>query len=370
MTAFGAFITKEIKHIFRDKRTLIVLFGIPIAQLLIFGYAVRNEISNTSTAVLDFSKDNVSREIIDKIFSSSYFNLERYLDSPEEIEELFRKGEVKQVIVFESDFGDKLKREGKASIQIINDASNPNMATLMNSYATAIINDYSATLAEKSSPGAKPVISTEIKMLYNPELKSSNMFVPGLVTMILMLISALMTSITMTREKETGTMEVLLVSPLSPLTIVAGKVIPYIVLAFVNGMSVLLLAIIIFGVPFAGSVAVFMVMTFLYILTALSFGLLISTLTDSQQVAMLICLAGLLMPTMLLSGFIYPIENMPQPLQYAAHIFPATYFLSAIKSIMLKGTSFEYVAKEAAVLLSMTIVLLLLSVKKFKTRLE
>lgn len=365
MTSFGAFVIKEVKHIFRDKRTLLVLFGIPIAQLLIFGYAVRNEISDVDIAVLDKSKDNITRELTDKLVSSPYFHLACYLDSDDEIEHIFQSGVAKQAIVFESGFADRLSREGVASIQLINDASNPNMATMMNSYSSAIIMDYAIQRFQ-----SKQIITTEVKMLFNPELKSSNMFVPGLVTLILMLISALMTSISITREKETGSMEVLLVSPLSPAVIILGKVIPYIVLAVFNALSVLVLAIIVFGMPFVGSVGVFSLLTFLYIIAALALGLLISTVTNTQQIAMMICLIGLLLPTMLLSGFIYPIENMPSWLQYVTQIFPATYFLRAIKGVMLKGAGIEYVWKEISVLAGMTVLLILLSIAKFKTRLE
>jgi ABC-2 type transport system permease protein len=288
-----------------------------------------------------------------------------YLNSEEEIDGIFKSGIAKQVIVFEQGFSSRLAREGTADVQLINDASNPNMATMMNSYSSAIIRDY---LSQKS--GGAMLVTPEVKMLYNPELKSSNFFVPGLVTMILMLISALMTSITMTREKETGSMEILLVSPLSPFVIVLGKVIPYIALAAINGLSVLIIAILAFDMPFVGSVALFTLLTFIYIITALTLGLLISTVTDTQQVAMLISLVGLLLPTMLLSGFIYPVENMPTWLQYLTHVFPATYYLSAIKGVMLKGAGLEYVWRELSVLCGMIVFLVFVSVKKFKIRLE
>jgi ABC-2 type transport system permease protein len=369
MNALKQFIIKEFYHITRDKRTLLILFGIPIAQLLIFGYAIRTEITNIELGVLDYSKDYMTKEITNKILSSEYFEIRAYLNSEKDIEKYFQAGKIKQVIIFEPDFAQKLLKEGKANIQIINDASNPNVATQINTYITGIISNYQQDLI-KTTLKSGLLIIPEVKMLYNPELKSVFMFVPGLIAFLLLLTCTLMTSIAITREKEFGNMEVLLVSPLKPPVIVIGKVLPYISLALINGSSILLIAYYVFNVPVKGSIYLLLMEIFIYLLTSLSLGIFISTIAKQMQIAMVISIVGLMMPTMLLSGFIYPIENMPGWLQIITNIIPATWFLIIIKGIMLKGVGLEFFYKETLILLGMTILFILLSIKKFKIRLE
>ena len=369
MRQFLEFIRKEIYHIVRDYRTLFVLFGLPAIQLILFGYAIRTEINDVEIGIIDYSKDNLTQEITNKILSSNYFKLKGYYPSAEFIESAFKKGEVKVVIIFSPNFSNKLLKEWKADLQIISDASNPNLATMINNYTTSIILDYQKALNKKllSSP---MIINPEIKMLYNPELRSVNMFVPGLLALIMMLICAMMTSITITREKEMGNMEILLVSPLKPITIILGKVIPYILLSAIIAGIVLALGLLIFNVPFKGSYLLFVLEMFLYLVTTLTLGILISTITKTQQVAMMISLAGLLMPTVILSGFIFPIENMPLPLQFVSKALPATWFLIIVKSIMMKGLGIEYFWKETLVLVGMSLFFFIVSMKKLKIRLE
>jgi ABC-2 type transport system permease protein len=363
------FVKKEIYHIFRDPRTLLVLFGMPLIQLILFGFAIRTEVNNAEVAVLDRSKDHISTEIINKLNASKYVSLVTELRNESDIKKVFESGTAKQVIVFEPNFAEILISEGEASIQLINDASNPNEASLINTYISQIINDYQKELI-KTGMSAKLLISPKVLMMYNPQLESVNMFVPGLIAMILMLVSALMTSIAITKEKEMGTMEVLLISPLKPAVIIIGKVIPYIVLAFINSISVLVLSILVFGVPFEGSLLLFLGVTTLFILNALSLGILISTIANTQQVAMMAALAGLLMPTVLLSGFIFPVENMPYFLQLISNLIPAKWFLIVLKGIMLKGFGVEYLWKEILIIAGMLIFFLAISVKKFKIRLD
>ncbi len=366
MQAFIQFIIKETYHIFRDYRTVLVLFGMPVIQVILFGYAIRTEIRKAEVGIWDKSKDYVTKEISDKLLSSGYYNLKGYYSDENEIENDFRAGKVKQVIVFEPDFAFRLFKEGVANVQLLNDASNPNVANLLNSYTSTIINDYNRSI----SPDAAVLIVPEVKMLYNPEMRSVNMFVPGLIAFILMLVSALMTSIAITREKETGTMEILLVSPLKPGVIITGKVLPYLLLAFINALTVLVLAITVFDIPFKGSFLLLFFETVLFILTALSLGILISTIAKTQQTAMMIALTGLLMPTMLLSGFVFPIENMPVILQIISNLIPAKWFLIIIKGIMLKGVNLEYFWVETLILAGMMLVFLLAALKNFKIRLE
>jgi ABC-2 type transport system permease protein len=368
MRQFTGFIKKEFYHIFRDKKTLIVLFGMPVIQMILFGFVISNEIKETRIAVLDQSKDAVTEKIIDKINSSTYFVVIDYLNNENQIEGVFKSGKVKEVVVFESDFAKKLERSGKASVNLIADASDANTANLIVSYTSGIINDFN--LKNKTSAGMPLQIIQETRMFYNEELRSVFMFVPGTMAMILILISALLTSVSIVREKELNTMEVLLVSPLKTFQIIAGKVIPYIALSLINVFTILLLSVFVFGLPIQGNILLLLAECLLFILLSLSIGIFISTSTDSQQVAMMISLVALMMPAILLSGFIFPIENMPVWLQWICSINPTTYFIIVLKNIMLKGTGFASVFKETMIMCGMILFFILMSIRKFKTRLE
>jgi ABC-2 type transport system permease protein len=367
MKRFLAFVKKEFKHLLRDYRTVIVLFGIPLIQLILFGYVITTEIKNARIAVLDPSGDEISTAIINKITSSGYFKLENRIWSDSQIEPLFKQGRVKEVLVFEDNFGQNFLKTGKAKMQIITDASDPNTANLIATYTQNIVNSY---LMEQSPGKANMIISTYPRMFYNEDLRSANMFVPGTITLILMLICALMTSISITREKENGTMEILLVSPLRPIHILLGKVTPYMALAFLNSIFIIGVGYFVFHVPVKGSVLLLFGVCFLFILLALTIGIAISTVAKTQQVAMLISMVGMMLPTILLSGFIFPIENMPLILQWLSAIMPPRWFLMAIKDIMLKGVGFFYIWKEVLILLVMLSTVILISVKKFKIRLQ
>jgi len=368
MKRFIGFLIKEFYHIFRDKRTILILFGMPIAQVLLFGFVITNEIKDARIAILDNSKDNVTREITTKLLSSGYFILQKNLSNYNEIEDCFRQGIVNEVIVFEPRFAQNLIHENSASVQIIADASDANTANMIVSYTSGILQDYMRKLnIDKALPVS---IIPEVRMLYNPELKSVNMFIPGIMAMILMLISAMMTSISIAREKELGTMEVLLVSPLRPLHIILGKVTPYLTLSFINAIIILLLGFFVFDMPVQGSIILLLAESLLFILLALSLGILISTTANSQQTAMFISMFALMLPTILLSGFIFPIESMPVALQWLCQLMPPKWFIIIIKNIMLKGTDFSYVWKETSVLAGMTVFFIAMSVKKFKLRLE
>lgn len=368
MKQFFGFVKKEFYHIFRDIRTMLVLFGIPIAQLLIFGFVVTNEVKDIKIAIYDQSKDAVTLQISNKIISSGYFILEQNLDHISNIEDIFKKGNVKEVIVFEPDFAKKLEREGLANVQLLADASDANTANLIVNYTSAIIMDY---IQKENQLIDQPLkIDTEVRMVFNESLKSVYMFVPGTMALILMLVSAMMTSISIAREKEMGTMEVLLVSPLKPVQIIVGKVIPYVTLAFVNAISIIFLGYFVFGMPLKGSIVLLLLESFLFISMALSLGIFISTMAKSQQVAMFISIFALMLPTLLLSGFIFPIENMPIILQWISKLMPPKYFIIIIKNIMLKGTGFMHIWKETLILFVMMLFFIALSVKKFKIRLE
>ena len=362
------FIIKEFYHIFRDVRTMVILFGMPIVQVLIFGFAISTEIKDAEIAILDYSKDHMSLELSNKIISSEYFLLNANLTDESQIEAAFKAGTVKEVIIIGDQFARRLEKEQDASIHIIADASDPNMANLLLNYTNGIIQNY---MKEKIGEQALPIeIVSEYKMMFNPALKSVFMFVPGTITIILMLVSAMMTSISIAREKEMGTMEVLLVSPLKPIQIVVGKVIPYVILSFINAITILLLAFFVFGMPVQGSLVLLLAESLLFIIMALSLGILISTVAKNQQIAMMMSMFALMLPTILLSGFIFPIENMPQVLQWLCNIMPTKWFIIIVKDIMLKGVGIEHVWKETLIIAGMTIFFIAVSVRKFKIRLE
>ncbi len=364
-----AFIKKEFYHIFRDYRSMVILFGMPIVQVLLFGFAITTDLKDAKIAILDQSKDVVTRELTQKIISSNYFLLVENLESENQIKPAFQKGDIKQVIVFEPDFARKLEKEGNASVQLILDASEPNTASMLNAYATGIINSYSMQKM-KSLRTLPATINIESKMLFNPGLRSVFMFVPGVITVLLMLVSAMMTSISITRERELGTMEALLVSPAKPIQIIIGKVAPYVLLSFINLIVILLMANFIFGMPIQGSIPLLLAESILFIIMSLALGILISTVSKTQQQAMLLSMFALLLPTILLSGFIFPVENMPVILQWLSTVMPSRWFIIIIKNIMLKGVGIAYFWKETLIILGMTLFFIGMSIKKFKLRLE
>lgn len=368
MKRFWGFVIKEFYHIFRDVRTLVVLFGIPIAMIMIFGYVITNEIKDAKIAVLDQSKDEVTQNIISKIISSGYFILEQELSSVSEIEEVFRKGDIKEVIVFEPDFAGRLVRDGSAGIQLIADASDANTANLVVNYTSGIIYDYVRSLSLVK--GIDYTITPQVRMFYNEELLGVYMFIPGIMALILMLVSAMMTSISIVREKEMGNMEVLLVTPLKPVQIIFGKVTPYVVLSFLNALVIIFLGFLVFRMPVLGSLGLLLGVCVLFILLALSLGILISTVSSSQTIAMFISAFALMLPTILLSGFIFPIENMPAILQWLSYIMPPRWFIAAIRAIMLKSAGIGYIWKEVVILAGMTLFFIILSIRKFNVRLE
>ncbi len=367
MKRFLGFVIKEFNHILRDFRTLLILFAMPAVQLLIFGYAVTNELKDINVAVFDQSGDRYTRDITNKIISSEYFVFDGYLESTHDIEARFKEGRVKQIIVFEPDFGHKLMREKTADIQLLADASDANTANLVVNYTSAIIQDY--VLGLRTDVGGMLQIQPEIRMMYNESMKGAYMFVPGVMALILMIVSALMTSITITREKEMGTMETLLVSPLRPLQIILGKVTPYVVLSFINAATIVVMGYFVFGLPVHGSLALLLLECLLFISVALALGIFISTMVETQQMAMFYSMIMLMLPTILLSGFIFPVENMPVVLQWLSYIVPAKYFIVIVKSIMLKGTGMAFIWKETLVLTFMMIFFIANSVRRFKIRL-
>lgn len=368
MKRFIGFVTKEFYHIFRDKRTMFILFGMPMVQIMLFGFAITNEINNVTIAIFDQSKDNETQQIINKISASKHFKIKNQITHEAQIESAFRTGKVKAVLVFEKDFIQNLQNKKTAKVQVITDATDPNIANTITNYINAILQNYTQELNKNIKPVYQ--IQTQTQLYYNPELKSVFTFVPGVMTVILMLVSAMMTSISITREKEMGTMEVLLVSPIKPFQVVIGKVFPYIFLSIINATIILLLGVFVFKMPIEGSLFLLALESILFIITALSLGILISTIAQSQQTAMMFSLAGLMLPVIILSGFIFPISSMPLPLQIISNIIPAKWFIIITKAIMLKGATIHTIWKETLILIGMTIFFIALSIKKYKIRLE
>lgn len=368
MKLFLSFVKKEFYHIFRDVRTMLILLGMPIAQILLFGFAISTEVRNVNVAVYNPSMDAVTQAIVERIDASEYFNVTKLLATHADINDVFKDGNVSLVIVFSDHFAGNLYAPGEAAIQLITDGTEPNQASMIANYATGIINSCRAELMQPHSQAMQ--IVPQVRMLYNPQGESAYNFVPSVMGMILMLICAMMTSIAIVREKETGTMEVLLASPTPPILIILAKAVPYFTLSICNITTLLTLAVFVLKVPIAGSLAGLFFVSLLFIFLALSLGLLISTMVDKQMAAMLISGMGLMMPVMLLSGMMFPIESMPKILQYLSAIVPARWYISAVKKIMIQGTDIAYAAQEIIILAVMTLLIVAVSLRKFKTRLN
>ncbi|TAE50130.1 MAG: ABC transporter permease [Bacteroidetes bacterium] len=367
MKRWFGFVRKEFYHILRDRRTMFILIGMPLVQILLFGFAVTNEIREARIGILDLSRDEHTQEIRNKLMASGYFRQVADWQRPEQVEAGFKSGDVKVVLIFEEDFGQNLKREGLAHVQIITDATDPNTGQTLLSYVSTIIIDYQREL---NQPYQLPLrIEVETQMRYNPELKGVFLFVPGLITIILMLVSALMTSVSIAREKEMGTMEVLLASPMRPIQIILGKVAPYVLLGLLIALGVLLIGYFVFDVPVKGNLLLLAAEGLLFVITVLSLGVLISIVSPNQQVALMVSMMVLMMPTILLSGFMFPIENMPPFLQYISLIIPARWFIVIIKNIMLKGSGIEQIWQETLILFGFTVFYIVLAIRRFKVRL-
>lgn len=368
MNQFFTFIRKEFYHVLRDRRVLLILFGMPIAQVLLFGFALTNEVKNTKIVIVDYAKDYASQQIITKVGASHYFDIEKNLLSHAQIVGAFREGKIKAALVFPANFNKDLSHDNKAQVQIIADATDINTANQITGYLTAIIMDYQAS---RQDPATTPYrIIPETRMLYNPELAGAPNFVPGVMAMVLLLVCVMMTAIAIVKEKETGTMEVLLVSPMRPALIIISKATPYLILSLIDLLSILLLSVYVLDVPVSGNLFLLLAESTLFILTCLMLGILISILANSQQVAMLLSLVGMMMPTMMLSGFMFPTENMPYALQLISNIIPSKWYYIIVKTVMIKGAGFSSVWKETAILSGITVLLFWVSLKKFKIRLQ
>lgn len=368
MRQFLTFTQKEFYHISRDRWTMVMLLAFPLIMIILFGFGITTEIRNSKIAIYDPSKDLATQKISNKLENSEYFTFDSYLNNPHQIESVFKSGKVGLLVVFSERFYENLLHTGQAQIMLIADGTDPNTASTLTGYATQIIMQTQKELLKIDQFPFQ--INTEVKLLYNPTMKSSYNIVPGVMGMVLMLICAMMTSVSIAREKEMGTMEVILVSPMPPLLIVLSKVVPYFVISIINFTNVLLIAVFMLDVPINGSLFSLYFVSIIFIFVALALGLLISSITDKQLVALLVSAMGLMMPVVMLSGLMFPIENMPIVLQGIAQIIPAKWYIEAIRAIMIKGLELKDVLLEIGVLTAMAVVLITASLKKFKIRLE
>ena len=352
MKEFISFVIKEAKHILRDKRTMLILFGMPVVMMLLFGFAITTDVKNVRTVVVTSQMDHQTRQAVERLSQSEYFTITATVGTPREAERLIRSQQADMAVVFASDFASR-----KSGLQLIVDGSDPNMAQQWTNYAQQTMSNVQSSMFN-------------VKMLYNPQMKSAYNFVPAIMGMLLMLICAMMTSISIVREKERGTMEVLLVSPVRPLTIIIAKAVPYLVLAFAILIVILLMARYVLSVPLVGSLFWIIAISTLYILLALSLGLLISSVAQTQLVALLLSAMVLLMPVVMLSGMMFPVESMPQILQWIAAVVPPRYYIDAMRKLMIMGVGIGEVMKEVTILAVMTALLLAVALKKFNVRLE
>lgn len=362
-----AFIRKEFYHVFRDKRTLLILFGLPVVQILLFGFALSSEVKNIGIAIQDNAQDVNSQEIVSRIKVSSYFHAGEPVINYKDIESRFKDGSINCAIIFPANFGTDLYRKDGAKIQIIADASDPNTATIVTNYLTTIIKNYQQELNPDDKLSYQ--IVPQLRQLYNEEQNGSLNFIPGVIALIFMIVSTALTSVAVVREKELGTMEILLVSPFRPIMVLIAKAIPYLVLSLINFVIILLLSVYLLDVEIRGSLPLIFAESILFIITCLSLGLLISNITDSQQTAMLLSMMGMMLPTLLLTGFMFPLENMPWIFQVISQVIPSKYYYTIVKAVMLKGLDFSYVWKETLILMGMSAVLLTIALKRFKIRL-
>lgn len=352
MKQFFSFVFKETKHITRDKRTMLMLFGMPIVMMLLFGFAVTNDVRNVRVVIVMSNTDNATQQVVDRLAASEYFTLTKVVATPTEAEKAIRDQKADMAIVFSQDFASR-----KSDYQLIVDGADPNMAQQWTTYANAVINNTETK-------------AVNTKLLYNPQMKSTYNFVPAIMGTLLMLVCAMMTSISIVREKEKGTMEVLLISPTKPLMIIIAKLVPYLVIAFTILSIILLMSSFVLGIPIKGSLFWIYVVSTIYILLALSLGTLVSTIAETQLVALLISAMLLMMPVIMLSGMMFPIESMPKILQCISAIIPTRYYISAMRKLMIMGTGIEEIYFEVSILISMLIALMSLALAKFNKRLE
>ncbi len=359
-------LNKEFIHIFRDKITLFLVLAIPLVLVLLFGFTISTDINHARISVLDLANDSQSKALIEKICASGYFEIVSSPKSETEIGNDFKSKNIKLALIIPPNFENVLTKEKFVTIQIISDVSDLNVASILNNYVKAILHDF--TLDYNSNMPSKIPIEMNTKMMYNPEANSVYMFVPGIITLIMIIVTALLSSITLSREVETGTMGMLLIAPVKKLYVVIGKVIPYMILSFISTIAIIIISVAVFKMPIEGSIWLLLLLCIIFMLTSASFGMMISSLVKTQLDAMMITMMGLFLPTALLSGFLFPIDNMPFVFQLLANIFPAKWFIIAIKDVMIKGSGIFDIWLYLVILLGMAALLITISLSRLDKR--
>ena len=363
-SALKAFVVKELHHILRDRQTLTILLLMPLVQVVLFGFALRSDVRDIRLAFVDPSPDHESIALRDRFTGTGRFRIVSTAGTVDAVEPLFRRGQADIALIFPADFATQADDSAPSQLMMLVDASDPNTGTTMQSYTRAVITAYEIDAAPNRSVRIMP----DVRMRFNPTLESVNLFVPGLIALVLTLVSALMTAISLSRENERGTLEILLVSPLHPSQIIVGKVLPYLGLAFGNVITALLAAKIVFDVPFRGSLTLLLAEATLYSLVSLALGVLVASKTPSQRAAMLVALLATMLPNILLSGMVFPIASMPGWLVPFTYIVPARWFIVVARGIMLKGVGLQYLWRETLILTGMMLVLLVAAIRSFKPR--
>ncbi|HKJ67374.1 MAG TPA: ABC transporter permease [bacterium] len=352
---------KEIIHITRDPRSLVLLFLLPLFMMLLYGYAINMDIKNVDIGILDNDHSWASRRVLDRFSGTTFFRIYQYYNSRDEFRAAIESGEIKAALVFPPDFTERIGRDQSPKMQVVIDGSDANTGKIIQTGITVILSE----ITFGDEPGGQ-LFSMEPRVWYNPEMEGANFIVPGLVVVFLMMIATILTSITIAREKETGTMIQLQLSPASASQIIIGKVLPYVLLAFIVGFSMLVFALLYYQVPFHGSPGLLALLSIAYLLASLAIGLFASTVATTQQVAMAAGMIGTILPSILLSGFIFPLRSMPQVLRWISHIVPAKYFLEILRGIMLKGNSLVYLWGPLYSLLIFTVIVLFISIIRFR----
>ncbi len=368
MRQFWIFTKKEFYHILRDRWTMMILIVLPVVMLILFGYAITTEIRNAHFVVYDPSRDVATQGIVNKLETSEYFIFDGYVNSPQEAEKIFQRGDIGMFIIFGENFYSNMLHTGNAQVRIVTDGSDPNTAQTLTLYAQNLMSSYQQDVFK--TEGVPFQIQSDIRLLYNPTMKGLYNTVPGVMGMLIMLVCAMMTSVSIVREKEKGNMEILLVSPMKPISIILAKVVPFFMISLMNFATIIFIATVIMGVPVNGSWFLMIVVSLLFIFVSLALGILISTLVKKQMVAMLASAMGLMLPAVLLSGLVFPVSSMPVALQWIAQILPVKWYIEAMRSIMIMGVGFYEIAMQMGVLLLMAVVLLALSLRNFKIRLD
>ncbi|MEX0906866.1 MAG: ABC transporter permease [Gemmatimonadota bacterium] len=370
MNALRGFVIKELHHILRDRQTLLILLLLPLAQVVLFGFALRTDVRNVRLVIVDPAPDHATIALRDRFAGSDLFEIVAVVPGTAMLTARFQRGAADQALVFEPGFGSRGTTGDTAQVMVITDTSDPNTGSTMQAYALAIIQSWQRDETRDARGAGGVVIEPRTRMRFNPSLESVNLFIPGLIALVLTVVSALMSAISLSREKERGTLEILLVSPLQPWQIIVGKVAPYLMLGIMNVVTVLLAAALIFDVPFEGSVTLLLVESLLFILASLGLGVLIAVRTASQRTAMIGALMGLMLPTTILSGMLFPIASMPGWLQPVTNVVPGKWFILISRGIMLKGVGITQLWQETLVLAAMTAAVLTVAVRSFDARLD